>query len=357
MKLIKNKITAGKILALEIRKRLPLKRSTKSNIGYIGGHGVRNLGDDAMFNAFKENIPEYNVITLQSIGVEKALSIVGLSGKSFFEKFILGGGTLINEMWFDKVKRSLSFDVPLISLGTGVGSCGIEQPYETRFSFWREVLQQFQFVGVRGNMSRRRLKEIDVDSEVVGDLALLLGDSDIKKEYEKLIILNLMDIQEYNHFWEKMIPHLKSYLKEGWDIKPLIINPNDLPYTKRYFNELGLSEPMAVTETYNSFEQAVKGAALCISVRLHSGVLSLCYNIPTILIGYRDKCEDFMDSLDLMHSYVSVEKEITLKEFSILEKVDNLLDKDKNIEERQKISKKVNFYKEKLQKAIKEQVK
>lgn len=311
---MKNFIPKFKALMIFIREffiRSSFYIHRRKAIGYIGGHGANNLGDDVMFYALKNNLFQNELITFQTVGIEKLLYKAGLSGVKFFKLLILGGGTLINDMWYDKVSRSLQLGIPVISLGTGVGSCGIEQFEEVDVSPWRGVLQNFLTVNVRGELSKSRLNNIGVNSVVSGDLALLLANEKINNSYDKKIGLNLMDIAKYNHYWEAILPLLSDLNREGWKFESLIINPNDLAYTKYYFEKLGVeSNEFRAIKDYNEFLEASERLIFTICVRLHGSVLSLCNNIPTILFGYRDKCDDFMTSMDMKDYYIDVNQEL-----------------------------------------------
>lgn len=347
--MLKNKLIALKLLVKELFKRVNLLILNKNtiNIGYIGGHGVDNLGDDVMYFAIKESVPKYNVLTFQTIGVEKFLCLFGLSGKKYFKLIVLGGGTLINEMWFNKVKRSLNFDIPIVALGTGVGSCGLEQSHEINFSNWTDVLNKFKFIGVRGEMSQNRLEGINVYSDVVGDLALLLSTDKLNDSYTKKIGLNLMDIPEYNKYWESVIPTLLKLKENGWEFVPLVMNPNDLIYTQEFFRKIGLEISIDVLKSNDEFVIKTNQLAFSMCVRLHGSVLSVCNNIPTILFGYRDKCKDFMNSVDLIDFYIDLEYS-KFNEDLINLKIDNLIDKGENLKIRNVLLSKVLFYKNKI---------
>lgn len=350
MNKIPNKLIALRMFLSEAIKRKNLRRSSnkKQNIGYIGGHGVDNLGDDVMYYALRKHLPGFNILTFQTVGVEKALAKFNLSGNHYFEKLVLGGGTLINDVWLDKVRRSLDLNIPIFALGTGVGSCGIEQETKVQFQNWNAVLEVFQYVGVRGELSKKRLLEIGVNSDISGDLALLLAEDKISYNTEKRIVLNLMDIPEYNVYWEKYIPEFKAMIEKGWIIQPMVINPIDLEYTRSYFKKLGLYDPIHTTLNYDKFRSQITGAQFSVNVRLHASVLSLCTNTPSILLGYRDKCHDFMQSLNLLDYYIAVEDELNNNEFSLNDKINSLKSVESNNILREKIAKETSVYKDKL---------
>jgi polysaccharide pyruvyl transferase WcaK-like protein len=351
--MLKNKLFALKLFAKEFFKRIVLLIFNKKekNIGYIGGHGFKNLGDDVMYFAMQRSFPKYNIVTFQTVGVEKLLSIFGLSGKKFFKLIVFGGGTLINEMWFNKVERSLGFNLPIIALGTGVGSCGLEQSHQINFSNWTNVLNKFRFVGVRGLQSQNRLDGINVRSNIVGDLALLLSTEEPKKAFKKRIGLNLMDIPEYNKYWEAVIPTLLELKAKGWEFEPLVMNPNDLIYTKEFFKKLHLEMEIDVLESFDQFVIKSNELAFTICVRLHGSVLSVCDNIPTILFGYRDKCKDFMYSVDLDDYYIDLDTD-KADELAVNEKIYALVNKDKNNQHRNTILNKALYYKNKITDAL-----
>ena len=90
--------------------------------------------------------------------------------------------------------------------------------------------------------------------------------------------------------------------------------------------------------------------AFTICVRLHASVLSLCNNIPTILFGYRDKCEDFMSSMDLNEYYIDLNQE--KNPFQISEVIMSLKNNSTQKTIREKSFKVANDYKLRIREAI-----
>lgn len=340
--MIKNKLIALNILFSSFFRRLKLVGDKTKYIAYIGGHGHDNYGDDVMFNILAKylNNEGYKLITIHSYGIEKTLKYFRLSGPAFFEKIILGGGTLINDMWYYKVESLINLDVPIISLGTGVGSCGLEQNKHIDFLKWESVLNAFEEVNVRGSISKERLLTIGVESNIVGDLALLNGKNEVNKASRKKIVLNLMNIKEYNGFWESLIPKLKSLAENGWEIKPLILNPIDYDYTKAYFEKLNIKSDFSLVKDERGFIDIIDSASFSICVRLHGAVLTTLENIPTILFGYRDKCLDFMASIEQERFYLNVDS-LSKEQFHIDELLKELMEVDSNFTVRKKISTKI----------------
>tara|TARA_R110002033_G_C3896269_1_gene239481 strand:+ start:7518 stop:8585 length:1068 start_codon:yes stop_codon:yes gene_type:complete len=353
--MINNKIIALKILFTSFFRRLKLVGAKKKYIAYIGGHGHDNYGDDVMFNILSKYLDGegYKLITIHSYGIEKALKYFRLSGPSFFEKIILGGGTLINDMWFYKVESLINLDVPIVSLGTGVGSCGLEQNKHIDFLKWESVLNTFEEVNVRGAISKERLLTIGVKSNIVGDLALLNGKSEIIKASRKKIVLNLMNIKEYNDFWESLIPKIKSLAENGWEVIPLILNPIDYDYTKTYFEKLNIKSDFSLVKDERQFLDIIDGASFSICVRLHGAVLTTLENIPTILFGYRDKCLDFMGSIEQERFYLNVDS-LSKEQFHIDELLEELMDFDSNFKVRKTINTEILKHKKNITLHLKE---
>lgn len=328
-----------RILVYSFLKRLKLVLGPTKFIAYIGGHGHDNYGDDVMFNILERHLKDenYKLITIHSYGIEKVLKYFNLSGSAFFERIILGGGTLINDMWFYKVESLLNLKVPMVSLGTGVGSCGLEQNKKIDFLKWKLVLNDFEEINVRGAISKERLLSIGINSNIIGDLALLNGKTRVIKPEKKKIVLNLIDIKEYNDFWESLIPKIKLLIEDGWEIIPLVLNPIDYEYTKSYFEKLNIKGDFTLVRDENHFLNIISGARFSICVRLHGAVLTAIENIPTILFGYRDKCLDFMGSIDQKRFCLNVDN-ISKDEFDIDELLLELIDVESNFKIRNRIN-------------------
>ena len=92
---------------------------------YVGGQGWRNLGDDALFEAARQVLGGMRLVTFRYPRREERLSLLGLSGRGYFQQFVLGGGTFINPYGLSTVRAALQQGLPAWTLGTGVGSAGL----------------------------------------------------------------------------------------------------------------------------------------------------------------------------------------------------------------------------------------
>ncbi len=303
------------------RARLPQKRAASERWGYIGAHTGRNLGDDAMFTAleslWQETYPKRNLVTVELPWHERRLGKVGLSGQAFFKGGLLGGGTLIGPFWQVQARTLLQQGVPMWTLGTGAGSCGFVQPYQIDLSAWKPILDRFERVGVRGPLSRDKLRAIGVEkAEVVGDLALLLTRETAFEPSETPCVafnLALPTQGEENYDEEAKLREVETVLRElvqkGWKIVPFAMNAVDIEPTRSALQRAGIEDcNVPLMRDVDEFWSLTGPCAFVFAVRLHAAILAACAGVPTLMLGYRDKCLDFMASMNLEAWHVDLEK-------------------------------------------------
>jgi polysaccharide pyruvyl transferase WcaK-like protein len=275
-----------------------------------------NLGDDAMFEAICRLLPDRHLITFALPDQESYLGHLGLSGRSYFDSIILGGGTLINPAWLEAVTEAARKEVPLYTFGTGVGSCGFEQPDGVDVSEWRSLLGGFARLGVRGPRSKRSLEALGLrNAEVVGDLALSLT-SDRAVEPAKdppQVALNIAmpSGQDYdapaNAFLSDVATAVRRLVKQGWQVVPFAMASMDTPPVTRFLQEVDLAHlPVPVLTTTRQFFDLIAPCTFTIAVRLHGAILSTCIGVPPLMLGYRDKCLDFMESVELTEWHIAL---------------------------------------------------
>ncbi len=280
-----------------------------SRFAYIGGEGAGNLGDDAMYVAATRLLAPAGVMAYDAPERERRLAGLGLAGPGYFRGAILGGGTLVNPRWAAPVRAALRQGLELWSLGTGVGSCGFVQPRSVSLAEWQPLLARFHRLGVRGPRSQRALLALGIDrSEVVGDPALSFANEAQAPSAEPprfaislrypptgLIESNSVSVLE------QVGPSVKDLLGRGWTAVPLAMQASDVrPLTQLLSEIAGTRAPAVnVVSSVGSFMDKISGCHFCLSVRLHSAVLACCAGVPPLMLGYRDKCLDFMESMEL----------------------------------------------------------
>jgi polysaccharide pyruvyl transferase WcaK-like protein len=279
---------------------------SRLKVGYIGGHFCGNLGDEIMYKCFCDFVQPAALETLESPGVEELLSKFGLSGPAYFHRYIFGGGTLINPIWRGKVDRLSQMNVPIVSIGTGVGSCGKEQADDIVFEDWKPVLERFDSIHLRGDRSCKKLQDLGLsETAVCGDVALsLYQELELDLGAKRVAINVLRDSAteaQVADIIRRVIPLLRSH---GYSIDAWILNEEDVAFTEEVFGEH--IDRLLVLRTHDDILQAAKGVRFTVCTRLHAAVFSVTCCIPTVLLAYRDKCLDFMETVGLQDSCVDL---------------------------------------------------
>ncbi len=275
---------------------------------YIGGHGGGNLGDDLMLSIARDLLPQWELTDCAESWHEKRLARFGLSGARYFEHALLGGGTLISPFWYGKVEAAVGLGIPLSSLGTGAGSCGFIQDDGIDLSSWAPLLKRFKHLGVRGPRSLQRMLDMGIEhAEVVGDLALYhTRDKPIVPDSTPSIAVNLClpaanepQCGEAQRF-EELVNTLRPYVQQGWSLRPYAMNAADVGPTAHLTERLERSvQRIPHLKSVEEFFAHVGPAVINIAVRLHGAILGCCAGVPPLILGYRDKCRDFAESLGL----------------------------------------------------------
>ena len=147
---------------------------TKPSGYYIGWLGHGNLGDEAIFWAFKELFKRVQFRDYPYIGkiLKKFPGLV--------DYIFLGGGTLIGNypMYLDTARMLIDAfpKAKRIAFGTGVRNPVFwKNNMKSSLKEWVELLNEFDFVSVRGPLSSGILQDYGLDASkihIIGDPAL-----------------------------------------------------------------------------------------------------------------------------------------------------------------------------------------
>ena len=284
-----------------------LSRRRAGTLAYIGGDGDANLGDEAMLAAAAGLLGSAPV-SFRYPAQERRWSRAALGGSRFFSGAVLGGGTLINPHWYAKVQTALDQGLPMWALGTGAGSAGFGMPEHLDLGDWRPLLNRFVGVGVRGPRSKRVLDGIGVSgAEEIGDLALLLARRPAPRhEAVPTFVLNVTqpdrpsrDDTDYGALLRTLSDLTRSLAEAGWRPVPIAMHRTDIEPTQRVLQAAGLDAAVHCPPDHDAFFELAERATMAVAVRLHAAVLSACVGVPPLLLAYRAKCLDFMESLGL----------------------------------------------------------
>jgi len=295
-----------------VKARATARITSSSRACYIGGQGDSNLGDEAMLEAARRLLPGVDLIDVVYPNQERRLARLSLSGAPFFDFAILGGGTLINHHWHEKVQTALAQGLPIFCLGTGVGSAGFGMAVQTDAGDWKPLLQQFAGIGVRGPRSEARLRSLGLGRvEIIGDLALTLTPETLPKAGAGKFVVNVTappgdDPGNYARVNE-LEGVIKKLTVDGWTAVPVAMHRNDIEPLKQLMERAtGKKYEILMPPTAQEFFDILTPCAFTLAVRLHAAILSCCVGVPPLMLGYRDKCLDFMESIDLEEWHINV---------------------------------------------------
>jgi polysaccharide pyruvyl transferase WcaK-like protein len=285
--------------------------------GYMGWIGHKNLGDEALYAAIQSLLHPLPLMAFSS-AQESILERVSLGGKHHFQGVLLGGGTIIGPAYAVPVRRTLNLRLPMATFGTGVGSAGFGNAEYPEIGEWRSMLDRFEMIGVRGWRSYEALTELGVKNvEVIGDPALSLGPSSLPQVRAKsTLVINLAGNvgDKYGigscDCYREIAAIAKQHVAQGGELLPVALGPGDSGFLRDLLVDAGLgNHSILQPRTHDEYLAHISGAQWLIGVRLHSAVLASVVGTVPILVSYRNKCRDFMESVDLAHLAVKFDAE------------------------------------------------
>jgi len=318
------------------RLRLAALLEGRPRLAYVGGYGFQNLGDDALFEAARQELDGFYLATYRYPPQEVRLARLGLSGSRYFEQFILGGGTFINPYGLPVVRTALQQGLPAWTLGTGVGSAGFSMSRQPDLTEWRPLLRDFRAVGVRGPYSKALLDALGVPHvEEIGDLALVFAQaapSPVTHPRRFAVNITLPPPEEREGYpyerLEGLERAIRALMAREWTPVFVAMHSNDHAAIRRLMAAVGQPEaPLHMPERTREYMELVGACTLTLAVRLHAAVLSCCAGTPVLSMGYREKCLDFMASLGLEAWHVDLatpEGDLFERALALAEQADGL---------------------------------
>lgn len=307
---------------------------------YIGWHGFDNLGDDALFEIFRDQTkPHMNVYSKISPGVilHEWLKRRSLKAAASGQYCILGGGTLINKSYFLKQLKNWNYrGTRYFSLGTGVADTTFWIDYIKHPDFshdlnkqWIDQLGQFERVTVRGPHSQNLLSNTSNKSlipPIVGDLGLLMSRPKlIRREPTKTIGVavgytqNILWGKNERAMFQLTTDCIQALLKDNWRVVLLPVNSADNRLSETIAKDLSHSSlSIHFTKSVDRYIELCGKCDVILAGKLHSAVFGACGISPIVMLEYRPKCKDFMSSLQLEHYSLRTDR---LKKSLILDSI------------------------------------
>lgn len=271
---------------------------------YIGWVGYENLGDEAIMAAACEAFTPINMAYLRHVPTSYLRFLVERKRNRFA---LLGGGTQIGPR---SPLRQFTYALDRfgkgITFGTGVTPVdSVSTPKWLRD--WGQALERCDYVGVRGEESAKTLAMVGVKAEVLGDSACLFAQPPgFWRPAPRKIGINIG--QSGGHVFgseEDIVVKLASLVKlliaGDWQVELFCVWPPDLEIVKKVRDLVGVRS-ITIHQCYASaadYLERTRHLSVFVGVKLHSVVLAMCAGVPSLMLEYRPKCREFMNSVGM----------------------------------------------------------
>ncbi|MDP9743320.1 UNVERIFIED_ORG: polysaccharide pyruvyl transferase WcaK-like protein [Bacillus sp. B2I3] len=308
--------------------------SVLKKVLYIGWIGFGNLGDELLWNVFKELNKHYNYST--KIEIVPSLPGVDINHTEEYDTVILGGGSLLLPGYMAALKQAIDLGKDVFIWGSGLDwitkeqldiinsgqSLSLEKTFtEKDIILFRETLEKAAFVGVRGPITKKVLETFGITSDkikLIGDPGILLNPPAVIRKKEKIAAINWGTTfnrlygQDEAAIENALLQVSRKLIKSGYKILLYVVWGSDREASKRLYDKL--NDPLNVTydPSLYSEEELIEKLSVCslsINFKLHANILSLAGNVPCIALGYRFKVFDLFQSLGLENLVVSTDSD------------------------------------------------
>ena len=306
-------------------------------VAYVGWHGMGNLGDDAIYDAVRSQLPGATLLDVPRFSRERVRAFAtGLNRSLRGSTQVVGGGTVVGTYYFrELISRGLALTGTSGNYAIGVG---VDDPIFHRrvnasdkdeLKRWAPLLSHFDIVSVRGPRSAELLSDVGVDVQVSGDPALLLPRPDLRPE-DGLIGLNLgfgddeLWGQDPARVADEMSSAVKQLSSQGHRFVGILMNRADKRWTGRALD--GMPANIVAPADANAAARALARCSVAIVGRLHAGILASLSDTPVVSLEYLPKCRDFALSVDDERSLIRTDR---LTSAAVVDRVtDALADSD-----------------------------
>ncbi|BBZ28356.1 polysaccharide pyruvyl transferase [Mycolicibacterium madagascariense] len=276
-------------------------------VSYLGWHGYRNLGDDAIYDAVTGQLPGVTMLDLPRQPQDWVAAT--LSGKRRALRdapLLVGGGTILGRRhWRYMIGYGLSQSRHAGGYAIGVGvEDAVFQGRRSgsgrdELSRWGPLLSRLRKVSVRGPRSATLLADMGFDADVSGDPALLLPRPDVRPEEGRIGVNVGFGDDLWGHDPGALAAQLAVAVDDlrsrGHEVVGILMNEADRKWTRTALGDDGVVIAPATPE-----EAAVElgRCSLAIVTRLHAGILAALSGSPVLTLEYQPKCRDFAASID-----------------------------------------------------------
>ncbi|WP_066186831.1 polysaccharide pyruvyl transferase family protein [Gracilibacillus timonensis] len=301
---------------------------------YIGWIGYHNLGDELMFDLFKQQFSQLGEdYKLDTVNNEKRY--LDNARIADYDLIVLGGGSiisgpdqLIQPYIIETLYRALQLNKKVMIWGSGIdwvpqSYIALDAPITWQAS--KELKQKTSTVfkesvwtGVRGPLTHQVLQQCGINDsiEVSGDSAFLLEKGATKEQKENIIGVNwgtsYQNIYGYDEITleNRLASALNQLIAKGYKIYFYLVWQADLDVTKRLCQKISNQQAITLDEKIYYQDDLIAlmdRFSFTINFKLHANYLSLAAQVPFIALGYRFKIYDFAASIDLSDMVIATD--------------------------------------------------
>lgn len=345
---------------------------------YIGWIGFKNLGDELMFDLFREHFETLGEkYQLESANIEdRYLRNVLIQD---FDLIVLGGGSILSGSGYpihpyiiNYLYRCHLLNKKVMIWGSGIDWAPksfitlLDENKEVPLSLTEDekeklniVFRESVFSGVRGPLSEKLLKQAGVSHcHVSGDPGFLLSPKQLslpKNNADKEKVIGVNWGTSFNNIYgqdeekveQDLAKALNEFIQQGYRIHLYSVWTSDFPAMKRLYSKLQSPEKVKLDlkmYSHDELMELMKEFTFTINFKLHPNYLSLAANTPFIALGYRFKVFDFARSIDFEEFLIPTDSQKIYEELLTLEQ--NVVQNSKQIKE--KMSTYLQMYHEKI---------
>jgi hypothetical protein len=285
---------------------------------YVGWHGRRNLGDDAIYDAVRLQLGGATFLDLPNLPRERLLAAAtGLNRRLRRGALVVGGGTVIGRRnWRSLIERGLSLTKSTQGYAIGIG---VEDPVfsghrsysdNDELGRWVPALSRFRTLSVRGPRSAELLAGIGVEARVSGDPALLLPRPNVAAE-DGLIGVN---VGYGDDLWghdpaavaSEIAGAIRKLSASGHRFRGILMNPEDRGWTQTALH--GVEADLVLPDDPIAAAQELARCSVIIVTRLHAAILASLSETPVVALEYQPKCRDFALSIQDERSLIRTDQ-------------------------------------------------
>ena len=292
--------------------------SQDATVAYLGFHEKDNLGDDAIYDAVRSQLPGVVFNDVPRLAHEFVFPpSAALERLRRPSTLVMGGGTLVGVRYFRMLARmglAVTKNIGKYAIGVGVQDPGYvargSGSSHGELAKWKPILDGFDSVSVRGPRSVELLADLGITAQVTGDPALILPRPEVPVS-DGLIGLNLGygdDLWGHDPAGvaEQVGVAVRELAGRGHRFVGILMNPSDRKWVEVAFRDVraDILVPANAADAAREFARC-SAAIVC---RLHAGILAALSGTPVVSLEYQPKCRDFALSIDDERSLIRTDQ-------------------------------------------------